>query len=79
MKGLSTRSLLAAVLSDVSALACHIQLCQPYNSMVVTGSKRSERDEAKILLCFLLCLLPSKFHALVSYKQLTAGTVKLVP
>ena len=44
MKGFSARSLLAAVLSDVSALAClHVQLC-PHT--VVAESKRSEHAEA---------------------------------
>lgn len=56
MKSCSTRSLLAAVLLDVSALAClHAQLC-PH--MVVTQSKRSEHAGAKTLT--LSALSPSQ-------------------
>lgn len=54
----------------------HVYLCP---RSIVTGSRWCKDAEAQVRICFLLHLFSTKFHVLVSYWELTAGTVKPVP
>lgn len=54
----------------------HVYLCP---RSIVTGPRWCKDAEAQVRICFLLHLFSTKFHVLVSYWELTAGTVKPVP